>query len=50
VAGQSYDYIVKQLRDFKARARTNDAGNMTSVTSTLSDDDIVNLAHYIAGL
>lgn len=50
VAGQPFDYIVKQLRDFKARNRTNDAGNMTSVSSTLSDDDILNLAHYIAGL
>lgn len=50
VAGQPFDYIVKQLREFKARTRTNDAGNMTSVSSTLSDDDILNLAHYIAGL
>jgi len=50
VAGQHYDYIVKQLMDFKARRRTNDAGNMTSVSSTLSDDDIRNLAQYIAGL
>ena len=31
VAGQHYDYIVKQLTDFKAKRRTNDAGNMTSV-------------------
>ena len=37
VAGQHYDYIVKQLQDFKARARTNDAGNMTSVARTLSE-------------
>lgn len=50
VAGQPFDYIVKQLRDFKARTRTNDAGTMTSVSSTLSDDDIVNLGHYLAGL
>jgi len=50
VAGQPFDYIVKQLRDFKARNRTNDAGNMTSVSSTLTDDDILNLAHFIAGL
>jgi cytochrome c553 len=50
VAGQQYDYIVKQLEDFKARRRTNDAGNMTSVAATLSDDDIRNLAQYIAGL
>jgi cytochrome c553 len=50
VAGQQYEYIVKQLSDFKARKRTNDAGNMTSVANTLSDDDIKNLANYIAGL
>jgi cytochrome c553 len=50
VAGQHYDYIVKQLSDFKARRRTNDAGNMTSVASTLSEEDIRNLAQYIAGL
>ena len=50
VAGQHYAYIVKQLSDFKARSRTNDAGNMTSVASTLSPQDIDNLAHYLAGL
>jgi cytochrome c553 len=38
------------LTDFKAKTRTNDAGNMTSVASTLSDTDIENLAHYISGL
>jgi cytochrome c553 len=41
---------VKQLTDFKARRRTNDAGNMTSVANTLSGDDIENLAHYISTL
>lgn len=50
LAGQHYDYIVKQLQDFKARRRTNDAGNMTSVSNTLSDADIENLAHYLSGL
>jgi cytochrome c553 len=50
VGGQHYDYIVKQLKDFKAMRRTNDAGNMTSVAKTLSDDDIENLGHYAAGL
>jgi cytochrome c553 len=50
VAGQNYEYIVKQLADFKARRRTNDAGNMTSVSNTLSDADIENLAHYLVGL
>ncbi len=50
VAGQHYDYVVKQLRDFKARRRTNDAGNMTAVSNTLSDNDIDNLGHFVAGL
>lgn len=50
VAGQHYDYIVKQLKDFKCGRRTNDAGNMSSVSKTLSDEDIVNLGHYLASL
>ena len=48
--GQHYAYIIKQLTAFKARTRTNDAGNMTSVASTLSAQDIDNLAHYLTGL
>jgi cytochrome c553 len=50
VAGQQYDYIVKQLKAFKERTRTNDAGNMTAVARTLSDEDILDLANYIANL
>ena len=50
VAGQHYDYIVKQLKAFKARTRTNDAGSMTSVANTLNEQDIDNLANYLAGL
>ena len=50
VAGQQYAYVKKQLADFKAKRRTNDAGNMTSVSATLSDDDIENLSQYIANL
>lgn len=50
VAGQYPEYVRKQLQDFKAKKRTNDAGNMTSVAGTLSDDDIENLAHFIANL
>lgn len=50
VAGQNYDYVVKQLMDFKARRRTNDAGNMTSVAGTLSDQDIDNLANFITNI
>jgi cytochrome c553 len=50
VAGQHRDYVVKQLADFKAKRRTNDAGNMTAVARTLSDEDIEDLAHYLTGL
>ena len=50
VAGQEYDYIVKQMRDFRERRRTNDAGNMTSVARGLTDEQIEQLGHYITGL
>jgi cytochrome c553 len=50
VAGQHFDCVVKQLTDFEARRRTNDAGSMTGVSNTLTDADIQNLAHYLAGL
>jgi cytochrome c553 len=50
VAGQNYPYIVAQLKAFKERTRSNDAGTMTSVARTLSDADIENLGHYLTGL
>ena len=50
VAGQHHDYIVRQLQDFKAGRRTNDAGTMSSVSKTLDEQAIDDLAHYLAGL
>jgi cytochrome c553 len=50
VAGQHYEYIVKQLKDFRAKNRTNDAGNMTSVSKGLTDEQIDALAQYITNL
>src|SRR5438105_11311956 len=50
VAGQHPEYVIKQLKAFKARSRTNDAGAMTSVAQILSEEDIENLAAYIASL
>ena len=50
VAGQHHDYVVKQLGDFKAGRRTNDAGTMSSVSKTLSDQDMDDLAHFLSGL
>ena len=45
-----YEYIIKQLADMKAHRSTNDAGNMTAVSGTLSDQDIEDLGHFLAGL
>jgi cytochrome c553 len=50
LAGQHYAYVVKQMRDFKAGRRTNDAGNMASVSKTLSERDIEDLAHFLSSL
>ncbi|MBL0393718.1 hypothetical protein JJ685_21455 [Ramlibacter monticola] len=50
VAGQNYAYVVAQLKAFRERRRTNDAGTMTSVARTLSETDIENLGHFLAGL
>ena len=50
VAGQHPEYVIKQLKAFKARTRTNDAGSMTSVAQTISEQDIEDLAHYISSL
>lgn len=49
-AGQHYDYVVKQMKDFKERRRTNDAGTMVSVSRTLSDQDVDDLAQYLTSL
>jgi cytochrome c553 len=38
------------LQDFKAGRRTNDAGTMSSVSKTLSDPDMDDLANYLASL
>ncbi len=50
VAGQHYEYVLRQLKAFKTGQRKNDAGTMTSVASGLSDADIDALAQYIANL
>ena len=50
LSGQHYDYTLKQLKDFKAHNRTNDAGNMSAVSKTLTEEDMVNVAQYIATL
>jgi cytochrome c553 len=49
-AGQQYQYIVKQLEDFRDGRRTNDAGTMKAYTSGLSNAQIDELAQYITNL
>ena len=48
--GQHYEYVLKQLQDFKVKRRTNDAGNMTAVLRTIADEDLAALAAYVASL
>jgi cytochrome c553 len=50
VAGQYQEYILAQLKAFKTKERTNDAGNMTAVVRGLSDDDLLNISHYVASI
>jgi cytochrome c553 len=50
VAGQHHAYVVKQMLDFRNARRTNDAGNMASVSKTLSDQDIDDLGHFLVTL
>lgn len=48
LAGQHYEYLVKQLRAFKAQTRADMDGSMTMAAQPLSAEDIETLAHYIA--
>lgn len=50
LAGQDYAYLVKQLRGFKSGSRPDIDGTMASSAQPLTDQDIENLAHYLAGL
>jgi cytochrome c553 len=50
LAGQQPDYLLAQLRGFKAGTRSDIDGNMTSAAHALSDKDIEILVDYLAGL
>ena len=50
IAGQQYEYVLAQLRKFKARTRADLDGNMTAAAEPLKDKDIEILADYVAGL
>ena len=48
LAGQKYDYLVKQLHDFKAGRRQDPL--MAPMANILSDQDILDVAKYFSGL
>jgi cytochrome c553 len=49
LAGQSYEYLIKQMNDFANGTRTNSM-DMGKIMSELSQADREAMAHYIAGL
>jgi cytochrome c553 len=48
--GLSYEYLLAQLRGFKAQTRVDIDGTMTTAAQPLSEQDIENVARYIADL
>ena len=50
LAGQTKQYLYKQLRDYRDGARTNDNGVMAPAVKKLTDDQIEALAHYLSSL
>ena len=46
LAGQHPQYLVKQLQEFKSGKRNN--AIMKGFATTLSDDDMVNISHWLA--
>jgi len=49
IQGQHRNYVVKQLKDFKAGRRTNDyTGLMQKKTQSLTDTEIEDLGNYLA--
>ena len=50
LAGQDYAYLLKLLRGFKARTASDLDGTMTIATQSLTDEDILNLVHFLASL
>ncbi len=47
LAGQDKAYLEKQLRDFRARARQNDGGQMAAIVTEIEEDEIpVVAAHF----
>lgn len=51
LSGQSPEYVIKQLHDYKKEIRRNDPGEiMRNIADKLSEDDMKALASYVNGL
>ena len=51
LGGQHADYILAQLKAFRAGDRANDAGKMMRIIANkMSDQEMLAVANYIAGL
>ncbi len=51
LAGQVPEYFIKTMHEYKSGARSNDVySRMRLIAHSLSDEEIVQMAHYYAGL
>ncbi len=48
LAGQGYDYLVTQLKNYKDGSRKDAAGVMAALAAPFSEQDIINMANYLA--
>jgi cytochrome c553 len=49
IAGQTKEYLLRSMLDFRSRARANNPG-MSDLMLAISEDDIAACAEYLAGL
>jgi cytochrome c553 len=50
LGGQDFAYLLKLLRGFKAQTASDLEGTMTMAAQPLSEADIENLTHFMAGV
>ncbi|MGC2047133.1 MAG: c-type cytochrome [Gallionella sp.] len=51
IGGQHKDYLVKQLKDFRSGARTNEpSGMMALISGMMSDEEMEEIASYVSGM
>lgn len=50
LAGQDFDYLLRRLRGYKSKTTSDLDGMMTMVAQPLTEADIENLVHFMAGL